>query len=126
MSYSGGGLAGRRPHNEWTKQPLDRVLEPGGGLRRQGAGRAEEVLEEGDQQDDDQSVQQRSQERRSESETEPTATWSEVAKEAAFSPHCQARLGVSKAIGNTTSSGDTPPWRNAPRYRAWYSRSFVG
>ena len=27
----------------------------------------------------------------------------------------QPRLGSSSAIGSTTSSGVTPPWRNAPR-----------
>src|SRR5262249_39747154 len=36
------------------------------------------------------------------------------------------RRGVSSDTGRMHSSGVTPPCRNEPRYRLWYSRSFVG
>src|SRR5438132_13792580 len=41
-------------------------------------------------------------------------------------PSSLYRRGVSSASGRITSSGVTPPCRNDPRYRLWYSRSLVG
>ena len=39
---------------------------------------------------------------------------------------CASACGVSSDTGRMHSSGVTPPCRNEPRYRLWYSRSFVG
>ena len=39
---------------------------------------------------------------------------------------CPYRRGLRLATGTIISSGLMPPWRKELRYRAWYSRSFVG
>ena len=98
----------------------------------QAAGRAEEVAEQRDEEEEGGAVQHRRNRGGRDAEQQPGP--GRAAARRGAGPRCRRprdplqppRLAVSSAIGSTISSGVTPPWRKAPRYRAWYSRSLVG
>ncbi len=85
------------------------------------------MVEQRVEKSDRERVEERCNKRRRQPDGKEARPRPEKCKESAPYPGpVQSCLGVSNATGNTTSSGDTPPCRNAPRYLAWYSLSFVG
>ena len=79
------------------------------------AGGAEEVLEQGDQDNEREAVEQRGKEGGEQAQREEAAVGPDQAEEPELGTHAYPWRGVSRAIGRITSSGETPPWRNAPR-----------
>ena len=76
---------------------------------------AEQVPEQRDQHHQHEAVEHRGEEGDHESGTQQPPVRPHQPEQATLGLHLQPWRGVSRAMGSMTSSGDTPPWRNAPR-----------
>ena len=105
----------RHALGERAEHPVD------GAFQRRVAGgeaacRPEQRLQQRNEQHHGGRIEQRRDEPQRHAATEQAGMWPDQADETRpRAPGRQPRLGVSSAIGSTTSSGDTPPCRNAPR-----------
>ncbi len=111
---SRGGGAGRHAGHQRLDGPIDDRLQLGRS-RPQRARRAEQMPEQGDQQDEHDAVHDGREERGQEADAEEAPIGPHRPEEAKLGLHRQACRGVSSAMGRITSSGETPPWRKAPR-----------
>jgi hypothetical protein len=113
------------PREDRVEQSFGEAFEAGARAAEPFGG-PEQVLEERDDAEDHRPVHHRRDEIEQDRQPIPAAVGTDLPDQPAPDAHRFPRRVVSSAIGRITSSGVTPPWRNAPRYRAWYSRSLVG
>ena len=109
-----GRPAGRHSGHERLHRPVDDGLQLGR-ARPQLAGGTEQVPEQRHQQDEHDAVHEGGEEGGDQAERKEAPVGPHRPEKAKLGLHRQACRGVSRAIGRITSSGDTPPWRKAPR-----------
>ena len=108
---------------EGADHPLVRARDPAGRRGGDQLLRAEQRVEKERKQREREDVERRCDDVRHDGADHPPGVRAKEMEKPAI--HGQ-RFGVSSDTGRMHSSGVTPPCRNEPRYRLWYSRSFVG